>query len=307
MPVEIEPLLSDPDLQVWYEDQKWWYIVLLFRAWQNVDNPCHLPNDRDRLRTLAGVPMCRSRQWKERCGAVLAKFQVSSDGRWITNKKQLEVYANQLAKLDARRDAGAKGGLAKASKARSLLHVCYSSTSNSSSASGSVSQEERIDASDLEVLGIDTEKVKAKLLPKDHESKASFAAGYVLDSLDWTGKNARWCYEAQILKQLKRLDGRTAEQIAEEMVESWRLYRVASQNFSIKYGIANFFEKGIWCDRSQWRDADDSKLSRKTQESLASLEQFNQAEKVRNSRMGDSDPAGDGSGPIIAGSPETVC
>lgn len=98
---------------------------------------------------------------------------------------------------------------------------------------------------------------KVKIVPSDPAAQASFAAGYVLNLLEWTGKDARLAYEAQIKKQLDRPNNtKTAEEIAEEMVESWRLYRLASLDFRIKYGIANFFQKGIWCDRSQWGDSD---------------------------------------------------
>lgn len=213
MPVEIEPLLSDPDLAIWHDDQKWWFMALLLRAWGNVENPCHLPNDPDRLRALAGVPDSRKGLWTTRSAAVLAKFGVSSDGHWISNRKQLEVYANQLSKLDARRDAGSKGGKQTASKRVAMLQQSYSSTSislsdsevDSSSKSSSV---RKIDSEELveKVMAIgfkDSNRWSKSLIQTALFEEIEIGAdpGEMLDKLQkiftWTnnGAYAKTCFE----------------------------------------------------------------------------------------------------------------
>lgn len=143
MPFEIEPWLSDPDIQTWYDDQEKWYLRLLLQAWKNSANPCHLPNDQDRLMSLAGVSLQireRVAAWKERGPAVLRKFAISEDGKWLFHPKQTEIYANQLGRLDARRDAGSKGGKQSASKRAALLQQPCSSSSISLSSSDSYSK-----------------------------------------------------------------------------------------------------------------------------------------------------------------------
>lgn len=124
MPLEIEALLSDADVLSWYDDQCWWYVRLIFESWKFSQYPAHLPNDPERLMTLAGISRRepnRVKAWKERSKEVLKKFETTEDGAWIFHPKTLEVYVNQLAKWDAKRDAGSKGGLAKASKRVALL------------------------------------------------------------------------------------------------------------------------------------------------------------------------------------------
>jgi hypothetical protein len=155
MPFEIEAWLSDPDIQSWYDDQEKWYLRLLLQAWKNSTNPCHLPNEPERLMTLAGVPISnpmRVRAWRERSAAVLRKFAQTEDGKWLINPKQAEVYANQLAKFDARKDAGSKGGKQTASKRVAMLHQSSSSTSLSISTSSDevvFKKEELLDSEEI--------------------------------------------------------------------------------------------------------------------------------------------------------------
>lgn len=160
--------------------------------------------------------------------------------------------------------------------------------------SGSLSV--KVVSDSVQVTELDCSKIK--IMSTDFGAQASFAAGYILEHLDWTGRNARVTYEAQIVKQLKKLDGITAEQVAVAMVESWRLYQVASQGQQFKYGIASFFEKGIWCDRSQWRNGDEKpRLSNKAQAGRDALAGFREAEARRNSRVGDGNNGSDGGNP----------
>lgn len=148
MPLEIEPWLSDPDIQSWYDDQEKWYLRLLLQAWKNSANPCHLPNEPERLMTLAGVSAAspiRVRAWRDRSAAVLRKFVTSEDGKWLYNSKQLEVYLQQGGVSEARSEAGRLGGLAKASKARDLLQQ----SSGNASLSSSHKKKESFDSEDF--------------------------------------------------------------------------------------------------------------------------------------------------------------
>ena len=100
MPFEIEPWLSDADIQSWFDDQEKWYLRLLLQAWKNSAKPCHLPNEPERLATLAGVSAVspeRVRAWRDRGPAVLRKFVSSEDGKWLFSPKQLEVYEDLMA------------------------------------------------------------------------------------------------------------------------------------------------------------------------------------------------------------------
>lgn len=168
MPLEIEALLSDEDVVGWFDDQCWWYVRLILCSWKFSEYPAHLPNDPGRLMAFAGISMrepARVEAWKRRGGAVLKKFRETEDGKWIFHPKTIEVYARQLAKLEARRDAGSKGGIARASKhcysnARDLLQQSASkhslSLTNTSSQLKEEVQIQRIDSEELvsKVMGI---------------------------------------------------------------------------------------------------------------------------------------------------------
>lgn len=155
MPLEVESLLSDPDVISWYDDQCWWYVRLIFESWKFSAKPAHLPNDPERLMTFAGISRRepnRVKAWKERAREVLKKFESTEDGAWIFHPKTLEVYVTQLSKWDAKRDAGSKGGIAKASRTVALLD---SATSNSytykpiTNSSQSLKEKKELDSEDL--------------------------------------------------------------------------------------------------------------------------------------------------------------
>jgi len=225
MPVEIEPLLSDPDLQTWHDDQKWWYLVLLFRAWQNVDYPCHLPNDSDKLRALASVPLRRSAQWRERSLEVLAKFVVSEDGQWLSHRKQLEVYATQLAKTEARSEAGRMGGLANSSKRVALLKQTTSKQSISKSHSNSLN-------------------------PENFNSTEA-AKGYCLKFLVSGLKNHDAVREA-IEACLLRFPEQTAQRVAEMMIET-RLNYLNTAGKEFTWPAVSFITSGTWQEPDSWK------------------------------------------------------
>lgn len=167
MPFEIEAWLSDPDIQSWYDDQEKWYLRLLLQAWKNSTNPCHLPNEPERLMTLAGVPISnpmRVRAWKERSAAVLRKFVKTEDGKWLVNAKQMEVYTNQLASWDARRDAGSKGGKVRAERLANLKLTTSELQVNSSRQSPSLSNST---SQKLEIYGIEPQKCKDWIASED--------------------------------------------------------------------------------------------------------------------------------------------
>ena len=133
--MEIEPFLSSSAVMAMKDYQRWWYISLLFQAWQNVTRPCHLANDAEQLWMWAGAV---SKEFFARHSAIVIRQFIEIDsGQWLVNQKQLEVYTNQLGRLDARRDAGSKGGIATASKRAALLQHCSSSPSISISDSDS--------------------------------------------------------------------------------------------------------------------------------------------------------------------------
>ena len=140
--MEIEPFLSSSAVMAMKDYQRWWYISLLFQAWQNVTRPCHLANDAEQLWMWAGAV---SKEFFARHSAIVIRQFVEIDsGQWLVNQKQLEVYTNQLGRLDARRDAGSKGGIATASKRAALLQHC--SSSPSISISDSVSNSKFLDS-----------------------------------------------------------------------------------------------------------------------------------------------------------------
>jgi hypothetical protein len=145
------------------------------------------------------------------------------------------------------------------------------------------SSDETVSETLMKRVSLETENVvsssssskEPELNHQELRSEASFAAGYVLDHLGWTGKWARVTYEEQIVKQLK-IGGKNAQQVAEEMVESWRLYAVASQVAKYKHTVAKFFTEGIWCDRTQWGEANGNgnKTDQRAAETEASLERL---------------------------------
>jgi hypothetical protein len=96
MPLFASDLMSSPRYRSMPDTKQAWYLNLLINEWLNSENPGYLPNDPDRLYTLANA---RTKSFFCREGAVvLACFQVSSDRRWLFNARLLDVYEKQLVK-----------------------------------------------------------------------------------------------------------------------------------------------------------------------------------------------------------------
>lgn len=94
MPVEIDPWFASAAVQAMKDFQRWWFMSLLLRGWQ-LDPPCHLPNDQNKLWMLAGAASFDA--WKKHSAIVLAEFDSVGDGQWLLNKHQYDLYLKKLA------------------------------------------------------------------------------------------------------------------------------------------------------------------------------------------------------------------
>lgn len=106
MPIEIDRWFSSPAVQAMKDFQRWWFMSLLMRAWQ-LDPPCHLPNDQNRLWMLAGAPSLNV--WQKQSAIVIGQFDASGDGQWLINQRQLEIYNEKLGNYEISAKKGRLG------------------------------------------------------------------------------------------------------------------------------------------------------------------------------------------------------
>ena len=109
-----------PPYQPWYEGDFWsslrvrtmhpmarlMYRALLQAAWDQ-NPPCRIPNKLETIRAMADCP--HPKQWEAHGPAVMAMFDVSEDGAFITNARQLQELAKTYAKTSSYRLRGKKG------------------------------------------------------------------------------------------------------------------------------------------------------------------------------------------------------
>lgn len=101
----INDFLGSPVIQAMTDSQVRWYLYLLMRAWQS-EPACHLPNDDEQLRIMAG---CKSKkQWDKQKSLVLSQFDVSDTKIHITNARLIAEYERICKISDTKRDASNK-------------------------------------------------------------------------------------------------------------------------------------------------------------------------------------------------------
>lgn len=96
----------------------------------------------------------------------------------------------------------------------------------------------------------ETEEETERETETKKSADASFAAGYVLDKLPWTGMDARWAYEDQIKKGIRQFN-KPAEDVAELMVARWEQYDAS--NLPFKSNVKTFITTGLWMNPDKWR------------------------------------------------------
>lgn len=94
MPKEIEPWKSSPVVRQMGDFQRSWFDEMLMEGWVNSRMPCHLPNDENRLWTIAGARSLN--YFRKHSGTVMSQFRVCGEGQWICNGKSLELYLKVL-------------------------------------------------------------------------------------------------------------------------------------------------------------------------------------------------------------------
>lgn len=111
IPVYINDLTSDELVEAMTTEEFGAYLLLLFKAWKS-DPPATIPDDDLILARWARLPM---KQWLKCRARVLAPWKPFEGGR-LVQKRLLRVRGEVTESVVKRKEAGAKGGLAKAAK-----------------------------------------------------------------------------------------------------------------------------------------------------------------------------------------------
>lgn len=94
--------ISSMDVQLMTAQEVGAYCLLLFNSWIQ-EKQCFLPNDEKILKRLSKLD---SRSWNKSRVALLKKFKVSEDAKYLCNERLLQ----ELHKQQVRREALSKGG-----------------------------------------------------------------------------------------------------------------------------------------------------------------------------------------------------
>lgn len=111
LPVDVDRLTSDELVEAMSTEEFGAYFLLLCKAWKS-EPPCTIPNDDQTLSRWTRVDLKR---WVKIRTRVLAPWRQCDDGRFI-QKRLHAVYQDVMAKVNQKKQAGAKGGKAKAIK-----------------------------------------------------------------------------------------------------------------------------------------------------------------------------------------------
>lgn len=96
------------------------YRAVLLGAW-DLDPPCRIPNDVAIISNLAGDPT--DEVWQQHGPAVMSMFDLSKDGKYYTNEKQMECYRKAKEKRRSSQERGSKGGKSKRDKALGIKQI----------------------------------------------------------------------------------------------------------------------------------------------------------------------------------------
>jgi len=111
LPVDVDRLTSDELVEAMSTEEFGAYFLLLCKAWK-AEPPCSVPNDDQTLSKWARVDI---KKWLKIRTRVMSPWKQGDDGRFY-QKRLLVVYQDVMAKVNQKKEAGAKGGKAKASK-----------------------------------------------------------------------------------------------------------------------------------------------------------------------------------------------
>lgn len=111
IPIYINDLTSDELVEAMTTEEFGAYMLLLFKAWKS-EPPATIPDDDSTLARWARLSM---KQWLKCRARVLAPWKPFEGGR-LVQKRLLQVHGEVTGKVARRKEAGAKGGLAKAAK-----------------------------------------------------------------------------------------------------------------------------------------------------------------------------------------------
>ena len=139
LPVNVDDLTSDELVEAMTTEEFGAYVLLLCKAWKS-DPPGTIPND-DKI--LARLTRLTDKRWKMAKERVLAPWK-PFDGSRLYQKRLVAVHADVIEKVNKRKEAGAKGGKAKAdagrqqnpSNATAMPEQCYPDATSKRLANG---------------------------------------------------------------------------------------------------------------------------------------------------------------------------
>jgi uncharacterized protein YdaU (DUF1376 family) len=111
LPVHVNDLTSDEKVLAMSTQEFGAYFRLICAAWKS-EPACSIPDDDEVLARLTGLT---PKEWAKARIRVLAPWKLNDDGR-LYQKRLLEVHADVVAKIEQKREAGKRGGKAKAAK-----------------------------------------------------------------------------------------------------------------------------------------------------------------------------------------------
>lgn len=108
---------GDPNVKLLDNEELGAYVRLIFVAWAQADKGI-LPLDEEKLAKWSRM----GRRWARSRDAILACFRITADGR-IIQKRLVKEYEKIVARRAERKEAGSRGGKAKAERARHLAEL----------------------------------------------------------------------------------------------------------------------------------------------------------------------------------------
>lgn len=126
LPIDVDRLTSDELVEAMTTEEFGAYFFILCKAWK-ADPPCTIPTDDQTLAKWSRLPI---KTWKRVRERVLAPFRPYEDSDRLFQKRLLAVRQDVIAKITKKKEAGSKGGKAKASRNTTVSQEISTATSS---------------------------------------------------------------------------------------------------------------------------------------------------------------------------------
>lgn len=222
-----------------------WYRRLLDKSWQ-MPEPCFLPND---FSLLAGMCRCTPLDLQGEGAFVLAKFQKTTDGKYLFNRRMLKEYLECAIPYMKQVEAGRETARKRWGKDKSPNSSPISHPTSQANANQNHNHNQKEEPSPTPPLHV------------EYEMTPGAAARYVIIELGLAGDRL-----LQLIADVIEAEGKKfpidPKDIAETMVSVYRQYQGSARGqsrFACK--PSTFFAEGIWKQNPKlWEQTDGANL-----------------------------------------------